>query len=53
MAEIMASGGIRYPGIDATVEMAKDTLAAAAQVRTFIRAKLGLTETSPPTSAAS
>jgi HEPN domain-containing protein len=45
--------GIRYPGPDATVEMAKDALAAATQIRTFIRARLGLTETSPPTSAAS
>jgi len=45
--------GIRYPGIDATLEMAQDALAAATQVRAFIRAKLRLTDTPPPTSAAS
>jgi len=45
--------GIRYPGIDPTVDMARDALTAATQIRTFIRARLGLTETSPPTSAAS
>jgi len=37
--------GIRYPGIDATVEMAQDALAAASQVRAFVRAKLEVTNT--------
>ena len=43
--------GIRYPGIDATLEMAQDALAATTQVRAFVRAKLGLAETPPATPA--
>jgi HEPN domain-containing protein len=37
--------GIRYPGIDASLEMATDALASASHVRAFIRAQLGLPET--------
>jgi HEPN domain-containing protein len=33
---------IRYPGLTATAGMAQAALAAAARVRTFIRARLGL-----------
>ncbi|MBI3761809.1 MAG: HEPN domain-containing protein [Chloroflexi bacterium] len=35
---------IRYPGMSATDEMAKDGLASATGVRLFVRGKLGLAE---------
>ncbi len=34
---------IRYPGFGATLEEAKEALAAATRVRAFVRGKLGLT----------
>ena len=33
---------VRYPGVEVTLEMAQDALAAATCVRAFVRGKLGL-----------
>ena len=40
--------GVRYPGVDASLGMAKDALASSSHVRAFIRAQLGLLEPEPP-----
>lgn len=41
----------RYPGVNVTPQMAEEALASAARVRAFVRAKLGPTDPSSPTTS--